>query len=477
MWSRSPRRASGAIAISACTFLFPFVDAPAVPGQQAPMLAQRPAPPTDVVDSLITLALAANPMVATAGARVDAALARVGPAGARPDPVLSAGIQNLPLGSEAPMSVPAGTAPTHGPDPMTMRTIGLSQRFPFPGKLALQQRAAQRQVDAAKAMLLTARLDVARQVRDAYYDVAFADQSLILVARQRDVLAGIVRVTAARYTAGASAQRDVLAARVRAAQLGDQASELIERRRAALAVLNGLLNQKSDTPLGPASIPERVAATAVADSASAIHFAAQSLGARVANSPLLPLDSIQQLAIDNSPMLREHEARIAAQSARVALAEKATRPDFDVSVQYGQRNGLTDMLTAQVSIPIPIQHLRNQDLDVAAARDELVALHAEHQAQVNDLRARTAGLVSDLERDRTQLAIDVKAVLPQGQGMVSAATAAYDAGRGDLVAVLDARSTLLNYEFEYAKSLTDFAKKLAELQEVAGSDVLQEAAP
>jgi outer membrane protein TolC len=61
--------------------------------------------------------------------------------------------------------------------------------------------------------------------------------------------------------------------------------------------------------------------------------------------------------------------------------------------------------------------------------------------------------------------------------MVSAATAAYDAGRGDLVAVLDARSTLLNYEFEYAKSLTDFAKKLAELQEVAGSDVLQEAAP
>lgn len=439
------------------------------------MIAQRPAAPTDAVDSLITLALAANPMVAAAGARVDAALARVGPAGARPDPVLSAGIQNLPLGSEAPMSVPAGTASTN--DPMTMRTIGVSQRIPFPGKLALQERAAQRQVDAANAMLLTARLDVARQVRDAYYDVAFADQSLILVARQRDVLAGIVRVTAARYTTGASAQRDVLAARVRAAQLGDQASELIERRRAALAVLNGLLNQKSDAPLGPASIPERVAAAAVADSASAIHFAAQSLGARVANSPLLPLDSIQQLAVDNSPMLREHEARIAAQTARVALAEKATRPDFDVSVQYGQRNGLTDMLTAQVSIPIPIQHLRNQDLDVAAARDELVALHAEHQAQVNDLRARTAALVSDLERDRTQLAIDVKAVLPQGQGMVSAATAAYDAGRGDLVAVLDARSTLLNYEFEYAKSLTDFAKKLAELQEVAGSDVLQEAAP
>ena len=468
MWSRSPRRASGAIVISVCMLLFPLVDPATVLGQQAAKIAQRPAPSADVVDSLITLALAVSPMVAAARARVDAALARVGPAGARPDPLLTAGIQNLPLGSEAP---------TNGPDPMTMRTIGVSQRFPFPGKVALQQRVAQRQVDAARAMLLTARLDVARQVRDAYYDVAFADQALAVVAGQRDVLAGIVRVTAARYTAGASAQRDVLAARVRAAQLGDQASDLLEQRRAALAALNALLNQESDTPLGPASIPGRVAAAAVADSASAIHFAAQSLGARVADSPLLPLDSIQQLAVDNSPMLREHEARIAAQAARLALAEKATRPDVDVSVQYGQRNGLTDMLTAQVSIPIPIQHARNQDLDVAAARDELVALHAEHQAQVNDLRARTAGLVSDLEHDRTQLAIDVKAVLPQGQSMVSAATAAYDSGKGDLVAVLDARSTLLSYEIEYAKSLTDFAKKLAELQQVTGSDVLRGAAP
>lgn len=468
MWSRSPRRASGAIAISVCTLLFPLVDATTVLGQQAATIAHRPPASADVVDSLITLALAVSPMVAAASARVDAALARVGPAGARPDPLLTAGIANLPLGSEAP---------ANGPDPMTMRTIGVSQRFPFPGKLALQQRVAQRQVDAARAMLLTARLDVARQVRDAYYDVAFADQALTVVAGQRDVLAGIVRVTAARYTAGSSAQHDVLAARVRAAQLGDQASDLLERRRAALAALNALLNQESGTPLGPASIPGRVAAAAVADSASAIHFAAQSLGARVADSPLLPLDSIQQLAVDNSPMLREHEARIAAQTARLALDEKATRPDVDVSVQYGQRNGLTDMLTAQVSIPIPIQHARNQDLDVAAARDELVALHAEHQAQVNDLRARTAGLVSDLERDRTQLAIDVKAVLPQGQGMVSAATAAYDAGSGDLVAVLDARSTLLSYEIEYAKSLTDFAKKLAELQQVAGSDVLRDGAP
>lgn len=468
MWSRSPRRASGAIAISVCTLLFPLVDATTVLGQQAATIAHRPPASADVVDSLITLALAVSPMVAAASARVDAALARVGPAGARPDPLLTAGIANLPLGSEAP---------ANGPDPMTMRTIGVSQRFPFPGKLALQQRVAQRQVDAARAMLLTARLDVARQVRDAYYDVAFADQALTVVAGQRDVLAGIVRVTAARYTAGASAQHDVLAARVRAAQLGDQASDLLERRRAALAALNALLNQESGTPLGPASIPGRVAAAAVADSASAIHFAAQSLGARVADSPLLPLDSIQQLAVDNSPMLREHEARIAAQTARLALDEKATRPDVDVSVQYGQRNGLTDMLTAQVSITIPIQHARNQDLDVAAARDELVALHAEHQAQVNDLRARTAGLVSDLERDRTQLAIDVKAVLPQGQGMVSAATAAYDAGSGDLVAVLDARSTLLSYEIEYAKSLTDFAKKLAELQQVAGSDVLRDGAP
>ena len=57
------------------------------------------APPTQHrdVDALIHQALAVNPRIRAAQAGVDAARARIAPAGTRPDPMLGIGIANLPV--------------------------------------------------------------------------------------------------------------------------------------------------------------------------------------------------------------------------------------------------------------------------------------------------------------------------------------------------------------------------------------------
>ena len=49
------------------------------------------------LDSLIALARATNPSIRSAAARREAALARVFPAGLRPDPMLMVGVQNMPV--------------------------------------------------------------------------------------------------------------------------------------------------------------------------------------------------------------------------------------------------------------------------------------------------------------------------------------------------------------------------------------------
>jgi outer membrane protein TolC len=110
--------------------------------------------------------------------------------------------------------------------------------------------------------------------------------------------------------------------------------------------------------------------------------------------------------------------------------------------------------------------------DVAAARSEAAALEAEHHAQVNDINARVAKLYADLERQRTQLALDVKAILPQGEAVLAATTASYQAGKTDLLALLDSQSTLFSYELSYARLLSDFAESLADLEQVVGREVL-----
>ncbi len=428
------------------------------------------------LDSLVARAVAVNPRLRAAQHRVEVARARIGPAGARPDPMLMAGIQNLPLGSEKTTTPNAHGTPVTtdgGPDPMTMRMLGVGQTFPYPGKLSLRRRSAVYELDAARAEADAARLQVGRDVRRAYYDIAYAGRALEIIERNRLVLLDVIKAAEVRYAVGNGAQSDVLRARVEAARLGEEAVALLEERRAAVAGLNVLLDVPTETPLQRASVPDRVARTAVSDSAAKIRFESASLGSRAADSPLPPLALLQARAVERSPVLRAQEAMISAQTARVELARKDHLPDFDLSLQYGQRSGRPDMITAVISLPIPIQRGSKQNQLVAESRAELSALGAEHSALLNEIRGDVVRLYAELERDRAQLALYVKAIIPQGRATLESAVANYQVARSDFLSLLDAQSTLFNYETAYFRTLTSFAKTLAELEQVVGEEILR----
>lgn len=431
--------------------------------------AGSPPPPSQSVDAtgvsadlekLVRHALAASPRIEAAAARAEAARLRVAPAGARPDPMLMAGVQNFPV-----------TEPGFA-DFMTMKVVGVGQTIPYPGKLSLRTRAAESELEAALGELDEAHLEVVAVVKRAYYDLAYLDRALEITGRNQRLLTDFMKVSEARYGIGMGGQEDVLRVRIEAARLGEEAVRLIEQRRATLAALNAALDRASGTPVDNPGIPRRVARAAVADSASDIRFTSVLLGARAADSPLPPLEALQAAAVRQNPLLRAHEAIIASQTVRMELARKEHLPDFDISLSYGQRDGFSDMVTAMVSVPIPLQKGRKQDHLVARARSELAALEAEHQQRANALQAEVARLYTDLERDRAQLALYVKAILPQGRAALTSATAGYQVGRTDFLSLLDSQATLFNYETSYFRALSNFAKTLAGLEQVVGGEII-----
>ena len=446
--------------------------------QSAPMPTASGGPPAirtiaGNLDSLVARALSANPSLRAASSRVDAARARVRPSSSLPDPMLMLGIINQPLAATTTASSAHG-AVVGGPDPMTMRMIGVEQTLPYPGKLALRARAAEREVDATQASLDGARRQVIRDVKSAYYELAYVDQALAIVDRNRDVLTSLIAVTESRYSVGTAGQQDVLKARVEATRLAETAAGLAEQRRVAIAQLNALLDRPSDSPVERPAIPPVIARAAVASPSESIRFASATFGARAAESPLRPLTELQDAAIQESPEIREHEAMIAAQGARVELARKAYLPDVDLSLQYGYRGaGQANMVTAIVSLPIPIFKGRKQDQAVAEASAQLAALAAEHDAKVNTLRADVARLVSDVERERTRLALSVKAIIPQSRAALASAAASYQVGRVEFLTVLEDQATVFTYETDYFRALSDFAKNVAELERVVGAEVLR----
>ncbi|MEP7383228.1 MAG: TolC family protein [Gemmatimonadota bacterium] len=422
---------------------------------------QRASPTDGELDSLVSRALAVNPAIHAAEARAVAAARRVAPAGARPDPMLMLGIQNLPV------------AKPGFSDFMTMKMIGISQTFPFPGKLAFQTRVAESEVAGARAAIESARLDVTATVEKAYYELSFADRALEIVLRNQTVLLNLVSVAQVRYTSGTGSQADVLRARTEIATLGQGASTLVEQRRSTLAQLNAALDRQSDAPITSTAMPARTVRAAVADSSSQVRFASSVLGSRAADSPLLTVDALQALAAKNSPVVHEHLADIAIKRDRIALAEKAHLPDVSVSLSYGQRQGFTDMLNATVSLPLPVQRQRRQGAEVAAAVADLTTAEAQHHIMLNALDADIAKQVSDIERARTALALFKQAILPQAQATLGSTTASYQVGRLDFTAVMDAQASVFDAEIAYFRSLTDFAKGVAELERTVGAGVLR----
>lgn len=415
---------------------------------------------TSNLDALVARAREVSPVLAAARDRVAAARARVRPAGALPDPVLGLGITDLPI-----------RQPGFG-DNFTMQVVRITQSLPVPGSLELRKRVARQETMAADLALAAARLDVVREVKDAYYELAFVGRALEIVGRNQRLLVDLIKLTQSQYAVGKADQQDVLKAQVEAARLADQAVRLTESRRATLARLNAALDRPSETPVEGPAVAERIARAAVADSAGAIAFVSPVLGARAAHSPLPPLDMLEERALSESPMLRAHEAEIAAAASRVDLARKGRWPDVDVSLEYDRRPRFPDFVTAMVSIPLHLHQGSNQNQEVAAARAEVSGAHAQHRVDENAIRARVAALYSDLERDRAQLALYVTAILPQGRAALTSATASYEAGRGTFLSLLNSQATLFAYETEYYRDLTDFAKTLAELESVVGGEIL-----
>lgn len=415
---------------------------------------------TTSLEALIARALAAHPSVRAAAERVRAARAAVVPAGTWPDPMLMAGIQNLPV-----------TDPGFGDD-MTMKMVGVSQTIPFPGRTRLRRDAAEYEVAAAEARLVAARLDLTQRVRDAWYELAYLDRALEVLTRNQALLGDFIRITESRYGVGTGPQQDVLKAREEAAGLAAEAAALTEQRRAAQARLNETLDRYSEAPLPAARVPERIVRAAAPALPGSVRFVSPALGARATGSPLPPQLTLEEMAVANSPEMAEQEAMVQAAAARVALARLEVRPDIDVSIQYGQRDGMPDMVSASVAVPLPLNRRRRQDLGVAEARAGLAAAEASRHEVRNRVRLEVARLYSELERDRTQLALYVGSIVPQARASLESATAGYQVGRVDLLALLDAQATLFNYETEYHRLLSDFAQRLAEMERVVGREIL-----
>jgi cobalt-zinc-cadmium efflux system outer membrane protein len=397
----------------------------------------QPEKPSLNVDQLVDEAIQNNPEILAARQRWEVFKEKVPQAYALEDPMFSFGITNLP------------TNFSFKDEDMTMKEFAISQKFPFPGKRPLMKEMAEKEAEAVSKEIQIKIHQIIREVTVAYYELSHVYRASEVTERNKEILESFAKIAETRYSLGEGIQQDVIKAHLEIAKMVDELIMWNQKKRAAEAKLNALLNRPPETVLGK---PEEV------------------------NPRTFPytVEELQKMAVEMSPTLQGMKKMIDAKEKAYALAKREYYPDLKLLFAYGQRDKTPegsnryDMLTGMVEVNIPIFYKSKQDRKVAETKADILNWEAQYRAMKNELHSMITDMVTMIQRVERQIELYKTGIIPQAGLQIDSALSAYRVNKADFMTLLDSRMTLYKVELDYHQALTEFEKNAAGLGAVIG---------
>ncbi|MFN3809044.1 MAG: TolC family protein [Roseateles asaccharophilus] len=355
---------------------------------------------------------------ARAGARGAAEVARS--AGQLPDPVLRAGVDNLPVSGGDRF----GTR-----DSMTMKRIGIGQEWLSAEKRAARQTAAEAIVGRETATVQVVAAEVRLQTGLAYLDAYFAGAALKLATRAEQHAGEELEAARARLSSASGSSQEVLGLSGALGIAEDEAAEVRQQGDAARAALERWIGTPVDELAAPAG-----------------------------------LSVLQEPGYTAShPAVRaaQRELELARREAELARTNRA--PNWSWELSYGQRAGYPDMVSVGISIPLPVARAQRQDRDIAA---KLALTDKAEAALAEALRVATGeyrALASDARRLAERAERYRSAVLAPAQQRMAAVLAGYRSNQVPLTTLFEARHAEVEAQRKLLNLQRDLAKAQAQL--------------
>jgi len=130
------------------------------------------------------------------------------------------------------------------------QSFGISQLFPWFGKLDLRGDVAGQAANAARQRYEAAKLKLFFEVKDAYYEYYYLAKSIAITKENVSLIKHLESVAQSRYKAAAGTHPDVIRAQVEMGKLEDRYRTLLDLQHPIVARLNAALNRpvESDIP-------------------------------------------------------------------------------------------------------------------------------------------------------------------------------------------------------------------------------------
>jgi outer membrane protein TolC len=349
-------------------------------------------------------------------------------AGQRPDPILKAGVNNLPINGEDRFSLTR--------DFMTMRSVSVMQELTRGSKLGARAARFEREADVAAARRAVALANLQRDAAAAWLDLHYQQRIRDVLVRQRDEARLQIDAADAAYRSGRGSQADAFAARAAVAQIEDRIAQADRQVTTARTMLARWIGTAADAQLG-AMPPLDVMRLRPEDLAG-------------------PLPHHPEIAV----LLKQEEIA----QAEVEVARQNKKPDVSVELMYSQRgSAYSNMVSVNVSLPLQWDQANRQDRELGAKLAGVAQMRDQREEETRMHIAQALAMLAEWRSDRERLARYDDALLPLAGERTRASLAAYRGNTGPLTAVLEARRAEIDVRIERLRLEMEAARLWAQL--------------
>lgn len=390
------------------------------------------------VEEYVRFALGQNPKIHAARKRVEAAALQVPVAGSLQDPMLNVTV------------LPQSVQTASGEQEMVMSA---SQKIPWMGKLDTKAAVAESHANVARATLAAIELATVAQVKRAYYNLYFIQQSMVVTEEEQRLLGEIRDVADTRYQAGTTSQQDVYRADLEISSVEAELIRLRQQLASGRARLANVLHVAPQTQL------------------MAVDHLAHEQAPR-------DLERLQRQAVAARPELHAQLAAIGRDREAVELARLDYKPDVTLGVSWIDvaSSGISPvangrdafLLTAGVNLPI---YKKRLDSSIRSAEAKAVATARDYDALRDGTLEEVTDLFAQARSQQELLVLFREDILPKARLTLEVSSQAYNVGEVDFLQLIDNWRQLLRYEVSYRRSEASFRQTLADLERVVGGVV------
>ena len=318
--------------------------------------------------------------------------------------------------------------------------------LPFPGKLSLQGKIADREAEAAYWDYESVRRRVVADVKTAYYDYSFYTKAIETTQRDKDLLDKLSKISEARYRVGKGVQQDVLRSQVEISLVEQRLTVLEQQRSTAEAKINTLLFRDPEAALPAPATLEPVK----------LEYS---------------LDQLYQMALAQDTGIQREQRMVERNQYATNLARKTYYPDLTVGYMFQQRPELPDMNGFTFTVSIPVFYKTKQREAVRESTEQLIGAEQSKDNRKTELFFAVKEQYLMAKSSERLFQLYSQGVVPQSSLALESSMSAYQVGNVDFLTVLSNFTTILDYEVNYYRELANYNIAVARLEPFVGTEL------